>query len=295
MIGLAVQRAPWRPSSLLGRIDAVSRPKGSRGFYFPRDRWFPWRQKKSAGRRAALERKRHIWPRYFDADEDPIVFKDDKIVAHKFQKDCIPLSIKRMQDYTRLLKGRQLQDGIDWLACLARPSSQPLRDILDQAMKECTEVHAWDPARIWIYRMSTASGFYMRRVKFHTKRDSTAKGPSLERNPRHKFMLWVREMPLPEFFHRMYIFNKVPRSIRLDMRCALVQKKVPQEMEKVWAPYLNSRSRFKHRYALKWRDCTRDFDYYTERRKWIDEYEYNRAREENEARAARGLPPKVAR
>jgi len=76
-----------------------------------------------------------------------------------------------------------------------------------------------------------------------------------------------------------------------DMRLALHEHRVSQDMIKDWAPYLTAHSRFFHRKELKWLDSTRQFDYYEARREWIQRYQANLLRASSEAREARGLPP----
>merc|ERR1719450_929601 len=104
-------------------------------------------------------------------------------------------------------------------------------------------------------------------------------------------MIRVRQMPIEEFFHRVFIYNKVPRSVAADMRLALQQGRVSPQMMKDWAPYLCAHSRFWHRKDLKWLDSTRQFDYYEARREWIRRYKANLLRGSAEAREARGLTP----
>eukprot|EP00397_Hematodinium_sp_SG-2012_P054342 GEMP01065454.1.p1 GENE.GEMP01065454.1~~GEMP01065454.1.p1 ORF type:complete len:281 (+),score=47.69 GEMP01065454.1:126-968(+) len=112
----------------------------------------------------------------------------------------------------------------------------------------------------------------------------------LERSPRNKMVLYLREAPKTEFFHKCYILGQVPRSMASDMRLALRDRRVSPQMEHTWSPYLTAASRHQHRQELKWRQITKKFDYFEERRKWIEEYDANTQRQQIEERVARGLP-----
>merc|ERR1719436_1299117 len=143
-----------------------------------------------------------------------------------------------------------------------------------------------DLARVYIFDAQPQRGPFVRSLKKHAKANF-----GVVKSPRNLFMVRVRQMPLEEFFHRVYIYNKVPRSLASDMRLAIQQQRVSPQMSKEWAPYLYAHSRLFHRRALKWLDSTRQFDYYDARREWIQQYKANLLRSSTEAREARGLPP----
>eukprot|EP00928_Gymnodinium_smaydae_P053418 TRINITY_DN37408_c0_g1_i1.p1 TRINITY_DN37408_c0_g1~~TRINITY_DN37408_c0_g1_i1.p1 ORF type:complete len:370 (-),score=46.60 TRINITY_DN37408_c0_g1_i1:33-1079(-) len=257
----------------------------TRGFYFPRSRWFPWRARLAQRRQAALRKKRHIWPRGpSDAEEAPIFRGKDEGVI-QFREKQIVLGLKRLTTFAKLIRGRHLQDAIDWIESLARMQTKPILKLLRHALKECSERHGKDPARLYVYNAHPLMGTYVKSIKRHIQGRY-----GVVKSPRHSFEVQVREMPLEEFFHRLYIRGKVPRSLAADMRLALHERRVSGQMVKEWSPYLCANSRFFHRKELKWLDSTRQFHYYEARREWIDRYRAQLLRSSTEAREARGLP-----
>mmetsp|Transcript_128945 Transcript_128945/g.223688 ORF Transcript_128945/g.223688 Transcript_128945/m.223688 type:complete len:321 (+) Transcript_128945:102-1064(+) len=260
-----------------------------RGFYFPRRNWFPWRQRIVHQRQAALRRKRHIWPRQADENEAPIFggTEDGQVIA--FREKEVRLGMKRLLEYARIIRKRQLQDAVDWVESMARLKSEPILKMLQTAKQECIERHKLDISRLYIFDAQPQRGYFVKSIRQH------ARGRfGINKSPRNMFMIRVREMPLEEYFHRLYIYNKVPRSLAADMRLALLENRVSPQTAKEWAPYLCANSRILHRRELKWLDSTRQFDYYQARREWIQRYKANLLRASTEAREARGLPPLAA-
>lgn len=273
----ACNRAPWHA------LDC------SRSFYFPRKNWFPWRVRLVHQRQAALRKKRHIWPREYDANEEPIFggTNDGQVLA--FRDKELRLGMKRLLEYARMVKGKQIQDALDWVESMAQMKSEPIRKMLKRVMQECIEKHNIDLARLYVFDAQPQRGYVVKSLRQH------ARGRfGINKAPRHMFMVRVREMPLEEYFHRLYIFNKVPRSLAGDMRLALHEGRVNPQAAKEWAPYVCAHSRIRHRIELKWLDSTRQFDYYKRRQEWIQWYKANLLRGSTEAREARGLPPLVA-
>lgn len=264
----------------------VSPLGATRGFYFPRNNWFPWRTRLIHQRQAAQRKQRHRWPRYRDDSEAPIFLEKEAGNILGFRDKEIRLGLKRLDEFARLVRGRQLQDAIDWVESSARMKAGPILKLLRRAMKECTDKHKWDAARIYIWDVAPQRGYFIKSLRKHTRGNF-----GIQKSPRHMFLVRVREMPIEEFFHRIFVFNKVPRSIAADMRLALHEKRVSSQMIKEWAPYLCASSRGSHRKELKWLDGTRQFDYYKVRRDWIRNYKANLGRSTMEAREARGLPP----
>lgn len=275
--------------------DTHSRPSSlhaltlSRGFYWPRNNWFPWRQRLVHQRQAALRKKRHIWPRKYDQNEAPIFggTEDGEVLA--FREKEVRLGLKRMLEYAKIIRGKQIQDALDWVNTMNRMKSEPVLKLLRKALQECIEKHSWDPARIYVFDAQPQRGYTVKSIRMHSRAHF-----GVNKSPRHMFMVRVREMPLEEYFHRIYIFGKVPRSLACDMRMALHEGQVNPQTAKEWAPYLCANSRIRHRRELKWLDCNRQFDYYKARHEWIQRYKANLLRGSTEAREARGLPPLVA-
>ncbi|CAK0879648.1 unnamed protein product [Prorocentrum cordatum] len=258
----------------------------ARGFFWPRKNWLPWRVRLIDDRKKAMLRKRHVLPRTIDPEEAPIFYPKEDGSQLAFRDKDIRLNMKKMLEYCKLIRGRQLTDAIDWVESLSRMQSEPILKTLKRAVEECRERHKWDIARTYIFDAQPQRGPFVKNLR----KGSKASFGILNR-PRNYFMVRVRQMPLEEFFHRVYVFNKVPRSMASDMRLALTQGRVGPQAIKEWAPYLCGRSRFWHRKELKWRHSTRQWDYYQARREWIQQYKANLLRASTEAREARGLPP----
>lgn len=193
---------------------------------------------------------------------------------------------KRMMEYARLIRGRQLQDAIDWVESLARLKSEAILKLLRRVLRECAERHRLDPARCYIHEANPQYGHVVKTIRRHTRGRY-----GINKAPRHKFEIRIREITMEEAFHKLYIVNKPPKSLCSDMRLALYENRVHTQMVKEWAPYLCAHSRFFHRKELKWVDSTRQFDYYKARREWIQRYKANLLRSSEEMREARGLPP----
>jgi len=164
--------------------------------------------------------------------------------------------------------------------------SEPILKLLNRVKKECVEKFKMDPARIYIFEAHGMRGTFVKSIRMHTRGKY-----GIQKSPRNMFMVRIREMPLEEYFHKLYIVGKVPVSLGADMRLALREGQVSPQMMKEWAPYLSAASRYNHRRDLKWKDMTRQFDYYQARREWIEAYQANLLRSSTEAREARGLPP----
>lgn len=64
---------------------------------------------------------------------------------------------------------------------------------------------------------------------------------------RYSVAVRLRELPLHEYFHRLFILKQVPRSLGHDMRLALHQQQLPQEAARDWLPYLDAPTRSQHK------------------------------------------------
>lgn len=278
--GLAqVARAALRPAVEPYSLTCI------RSFYFPRKNWYPWRARRVQARKRAVRLKRHIWPRYFDPNEKPIFQPIEAHPTLAFQQKYIRVSVKKMLEYTRLISGKQLEDAIHWIEALSRPNAKPVLDLMKKAREECVERYRWDLARVFLFNAQVHRGFFVKSVKLHIKGKF-----GMQKSPRSTLLIRLREMPLEEFFHKLYINHDVPKTVAMDMRLALTQRRASPQMEREWLPYLTSTTRFFHRKDLKWLDSTRQFDYYQVRREWIAKYQANQNQAVSEAREARGLP-----
>jgi len=253
-----------------------------RSFYIPRKNWFPWRLRQIRNRQRKEREKRNLRPKELPEGIEADEFNGGPTL--KFKETDIHLSLRRLIEYGRWIKRRHLLDAIDRVECLGRPSARPIVKLLKEAREKCIKANL-DPQRLYVDTTRSGRGHYVKTIRYH------ARGKfGIQKSPRNVFIVFVREMPKHEFFHKLYILGKVPKCMASDMRLALRDRTVSPQMEHVWAPYLSASSRFRHRQELKWRQITRKFDYYEERRKWIEQYDANNQRRQVEERLARGLP-----
>ncbi|KAF4698249.1 hypothetical protein FOZ63_026361, partial [Perkinsus olseni] len=154
-------RKGTRGASLQASWDAVLRNASDRRykFYIPRRNWWPWKQKIAHQRQAISRRRKHIWPRYSDPDAQRAGdIRSDPGPSVRFKVHDMNLSLKRLWVYGRLLRKKQLQDAIDWMEALCRPSAKPVRDLLYRARTRMVDHHGYDPARLYIARIWTERG-----------------------------------------------------------------------------------------------------------------------------------------
>lgn len=248
--------------------------------------WLPWRVRIVRQRQAACHKKRHIWPRRKDPEEAPIFGAKLDGKQLSFRDKELRISMKKLLDYARIIKNKQIHDAVDWVESMARMKSEPILKLLRKAMKDCGEKRRMDLARVYVFDAQPQRGFFVKSLRKHSRGHY-----GIAKSPRNMFMIRVREIPLEEYFHRIYIYNKVPRGLASDMRLALQQNRVSSQMQKEWSPYLCASSRMFHRKELKWLDATRQFDYYEARQSWIQRYKGSLMSRDTEAREARGLPP----
>merc|ERR1712217_469477 len=156
-----------------------------------------------------------------------------------------------------LIRHRQMQDAIDWVESLGQMKTKPILDLLRRAQKTCVEQSQMDAARLYIVEAHGERGPFVKKLKKHSRSHF-----GIVKSPRNAFSIKVRQMPLEEYFHRLYIYNKVPRTLASDMRLALHENRVNPQTAREWAPYLCANSRYRHRKELRWADRTRQFDYY---------------------------------
>jgi ribosomal protein L22 len=247
----------------------------TRSVYFARARWFPWRQKIAHRWQRQTVKDRHLIPRETNRKERPIMTSASSDTSrmdslYHFQVKEVPMSLRRLHEYVRLLKRRNLQDGIDWIACLTRPSAKPILQMLEGAKRDLVDKKGLDLGRLYIDHSHSDRGEYIKIV-----RRMRVGHYSLFKSPRHHFRIYIREIPLDEYFHRMYILGKVPQCVSFDMRQAIREKRVAPEVERRWQPYLTSASRYRHRKELRRLHSIGEFDYYAKRRKWLTEYQSN--------------------
>ena len=221
-------------------------------------------------RNARTLRNKSILPRSFDSTEVPAGKPSESVKLHDFNSEDISIGMKKLQIYARIVRNRHLQDSIDWMEAICRPSTQPIINLLKRAQKELVDKKRLDPARLYVSYAVHERGHFQK--KLYKTRDG---GFAVRRSSRHRFVIKIREMPLPEFFHQVYILKRVPRAIVSDMMAALRDGRATANMQRAFAPYVSSDSRRQHRKEMKWLDLNRQFDYFEIRRKWILDYTRN--------------------
>lgn len=221
-------------------------------------------------RNARTLRNKNIMPRSLDSTEVAVGKPSESVKLHDYQSEDISIGLKKLQIYARIVRNRHLQDSIDWMEAICRPSTEPIISLLKRAQKELTDKKRLDPARLYVSYAVHERGHFQKKL-FKT-RDG---GFTVRRSSRHRFVVKIREMPLPEYFHQVYILKRVPRAIVSDMMAALRDGRAPPHMQREFAPYVSSDSRRQHRKEMKWLDLNRKFDYFEERRKWILNYTRN--------------------
>eukprot|EP00386_Alphamonas_edax_P001752 GDKI01005252.1.p1 GENE.GDKI01005252.1~~GDKI01005252.1.p1 ORF type:complete len:315 (-),score=60.11 GDKI01005252.1:333-1277(-) len=279
--GFTSSNSQFVPPAVLGGVRFIA---ARRSWYWRKTGWWEWRRRIMHAKNKSLHARRHIWPRYEDPLEDP----PKKGGGHvwKFKKTGIKFSARRIVDWARLTKGLHLQDAIDWLAAIPVNRLQPIFELLKYAQKQIMNDFQGDPGRLYVQGIEYNYGQPLKYLRYHARGHF-----GLVRSWRNTIILRVRELPLNEYYHRLYVMAKCPRSLPMDMRVALHEKRVGPEAIREWWPYLTASTRFKHRKNLKWLDCTRQFDYYSTRRDWITRYQANLLRRTNEMRQSRGLAP----
>ena len=251
--------------------------------YFPRARWFPWRQRLVKQRNTRTQQNKIAAPYPGFRPE-----KAEAAASFSFTSSQVPLSLKKLQRYSQLLRHRHLQDAIDWLAAISRPSARPLSKLLLRAQQTLVNTRGLDAARLFVATAVGERGRYERRL-FLT-RDG---GTKVRRHAVNKFQLAVEEMPLPQFFHRVYVEKRVPRCIVLDMQAAVRDLRAVGPVSLGFLPYLTSETRRTHRKSLALLAAKKQWDYFSARDRWIANYSGNTGRHENAARLARGLLPRL--
>ncbi|CEL94030.1 unnamed protein product [Vitrella brassicaformis CCMP3155] len=250
--------------------------------FWRRRGWHPWRRRLVRHQNLDRRRRRHIWPRFPDPEEDPPRSGPPQTWSYKTRVP-LKLSAKRLTAYARLIKGLHLQDAIDWMAAIPVHRLQPVFNTLQWAQEQLSHKYHADPGRLYIASIMVNKDNPTRYLRV-TRKDW---GRICSWN--NTMVITIKMVSYTEFFHRLYILGKVPRSMSTDMRIAIKEHRVGAHVIREWWPYLASDTRLQHRMTLKWLDNTRQFDYYGVRRDWILQYQANLLRRFNEMRSARGL------
>ena len=164
--GLFLHQGPPNPAALAPGPQKQQR----RGFvqYLNRKDWFPWRERLIRARQRNAKRKRNILPRWVEEGERE-VRKERKTTSFMFEEQEMVISMKKRMDYGRIVKKQQVDDAMENLVCLNRPSIKKLLDLLERAKREASEKYKLDPARLYVHAVRSWGTLGERRPHFATK------------------------------------------------------------------------------------------------------------------------------
>eukprot|EP00922_Rhytidocystis_sp_ex-Travisia-forbesii_P054719 GHVS01081077.1.p1 GENE.GHVS01081077.1~~GHVS01081077.1.p1 ORF type:complete len:401 (+),score=65.21 GHVS01081077.1:416-1618(+) len=260
--------------------------------FWRRKGYYPWRIQIITRMNMLRRRNKHIWPRRADEREDPVTKDKASGSLWKYSKTDLLLSMKRIALYGRLLKGLHVQDALDWLAAIPVVRLNPIFNLISYARNDCIVNFGADPCRLYIHSVEANRKPAQKYVRFFRVYNVGDVGYSMISSWRNTCIVRLRELPINEYYHKLYILKEVPRSMAADMRVCLHEKRVGPSAYREWYPYLNSYTRFNHKRRLKWLDRTRQFDYFASRKEWIQKYTSTLLRRQTEIRASRGLEAK---
>lgn len=156
------------------------------------------------------------------------------------RKANIPLGKKRLLLYCQVIKGEQITDAIDWLSSLCLHRVNYLLNLLMKTRQKIFE-EGGDISRVYVQS-------YLLNIQGRVKRPQfRLKSVSFIKTWKFAVILRFRELPMEEYFHRLFILKKVPRSLTTDMRLAITEHRVSPSTVRDWYPYLDAKTRFWHR------------------------------------------------
>lgn len=204
----------------------------------------------------------------------------------KFTVSQLKLSRKNLALIKKLIQNLHIQDAIDWLCAIPRARINPIYDDLVAARDRIALEYGGDPGRLYLKKIVVEQGSPVRYCRYALRNVYTT-----YRSWRNRFHYHIVQLPLTEFFKRVYVKGKVPRSLAFDMRLALKEKRAPRYMLEEWQPYICSLSRQLHRRRLLFKDRTKTLRLRQVQREWITQYQSNIFEHENDQRRQRGLQP----
>ncbi|AFZ80511.1 hypothetical protein BEWA_033660 [Theileria equi strain WA] len=242
-----------------------------------------WRRKLIHRLNSQRYKRKFIVPKETNPQEDPIKSKNTGHVW-EFKVEDLPMRLKRLKLYSKLLTNLHLQDAIDWLCAFPNVKTNRILNSLSESQQKIYEEYGGDPSRLYIDNMVINYGSPIKQIKYH------ALGRfGIMSTWRNKLVYQIREMPMNEFYQKVFILGKIPKSMGVEMRNAIYDKRVPPQTITEWYPYLTAHTRFFYRKYLKWLNRTGKFDYYQHRRNWIDQYNTNLQRRFEQLKSQRGL------
>ncbi|UKJ87660.2 hypothetical protein MACJ_000098 [Theileria orientalis] len=213
--------------------------------------------------------RKFITPKKVDKEEMPIKSKESARVW-EFKVEELPISLKRLRLYSKLLTNLHLQDAIDWLTSFPNIKTNRILNSMSESQKKIFEEHGGDPSRLYIDNIIINYSRPIKQLKHHALGNF-----GIMCTWRNTFKYKIREMPMNEFYQKIFILGKVPKSMSSEMRNAIYDKRVNSQNIAAWFPYLTAHSRFIFRKNLRFLNKIGKFDYYSHRKDWINQYNEN--------------------
>ncbi|KAK1444169.1 hypothetical protein BgAZ_100750 [Babesia gibsoni] len=202
-----------------------------------------WRKKQIYRLNAARYRRHFIKPKARDPEEAGIKGHDSANVW-EFTVEGLPISLKRLKLYTKLLNNLHLQDAIDWLHAMPNIRTNHILNSLSNSQKKIYEEYNGDPSRLYIDNMIINYKTPIKQIKYHALRNF-----GIMCTWRNSIVYRIREMPMNEFYQKIFILGRIPKSMGAELRAAIYEKRVPAQTITEWYPYLTAHSRFFYRKA----------------------------------------------
>lgn len=260
-----------------------NKTRGIKNPYYRKKGLWEWRRRLIHRLNRNSYRRKFIAPKTPRSDELPIKSKDAGHVW-EFKVEELPISLKRLKLYSKLLTNLHLQDAIDWLTAFPNVKTNRILNSMSESQKKIYEEFGGDPSRLYVDNIVINYKRPFKQLKHHALGNL-----GIMCTWRNSLVYRVREMPLNEFYHKVFILGKVPRSMSAELRNAVYDRRVDAQAAAKWFPYLTAHSRFLFRKDLRYLNKIGQFDYYKHRSNWINEYKDNLNRRLKLLKSRRGL------
>ncbi|XP_954602.1 uncharacterized protein TA18910 [Theileria annulata] len=211
---------------------------GIKNPYYRKKGLWEWRKKLIYRLNKNRYRRKFITPKNYDSEELPIKSKDSGNVW-EFKVQDLPISLKRLKLYSKLLTNLHLQDALDWLNAFPNIKTNRILNSLSESQKKIYEEFGGDPSRLYIDNIIINYGRPIKQIKHHALGNF-----GIMCTWRNSLVYKIREMPMNEYYQKIFILGKVPKSMSSELRNAVYDKRVDSKIVTKWFPYLTSHSRF---------------------------------------------------
>eukprot|EP00371_Babesia_bovis_P000605 XP_001609252.1 hypothetical protein [Babesia bovis T2Bo] len=134
--------------------------------YYRKKGFWEWRKKHIQKLNKARYKRQFLVPKVIDPEEEPVKGKHDANIW-EFVVDGLPIGLKRLKLYTKLLTNLHLQDAIDWLYAMPTIRTNRILNSLSDAQKKIYEEYNGDPSRLYIDSMVINYKTPMKQIKYH--------------------------------------------------------------------------------------------------------------------------------